>query len=437
MAATLEIARSTVTDAYEQLIAEGYLETTRGSGTFVCRELPDTMLPPSNGSAPAGLAAGQIRLSAYGAGLSYDYERTVVPPGVISFPNGNPALDHFPFPLWRKLMNRHLREARQDVFDYTGYVAGYPPMRAAIASYVSRRRAVRVQADQVVVVNGSQQSLDLCARVLLTPGDEVGFENPGYQGARRIFEAAGARLRPLTAGPDGLALGDLGKKTRLVYVTPSHQFPTGVSMSLATRLELIAWARRTGAVIVEDDYSSEYRYSGPPLPSLQGLAGDVPVVYIGTFSKVMFPGLRIGYLIAPPSLVPTIIRAKWLQDRNTSVLEQKALFDFMHEGHLERHIRRMRRLYGTRREALVGALGRHFGDRVRVMGDAAGMHLMAAFDDPDLAERAGRNRVQLLSADGYYLTKPPGNEFIFGFSAVGERTIREGVKRMAQIRPQH
>ncbi len=431
LSATLEVARSTVTDAYEQLIAEGYLETEQGSGTFVCRELPDALLAFSKGSDAGGTTPATIRLSAFGNGLSFDYNRAYPPPGVISFPNGTPDLQHFPFAIWRKLMNRHLREALQDTFDYTDYVAGYPPMRAEIASYLSRTRAVRATADQVVVVNGSQQSLDLCARLLLSPGDEVAFENPGYQGARRIFEAAGARLRPLTATPEGLALGDLGKKTRLVYVTPSHQFPTGVSMSLATRLELIDWARRTGAVIVEDDYSSEYRYSGPPLPSLQGLAGDVPVVYIGTFSKVMFPGLRIGYLVAPKGLIQSITRAKWLQDRNTAVLEQKALFDFMHEGHLERHIRRMRRLYGSRREALVAALDRHFGERVRVMGDAAGMHLMATIDDPHIVDRANRNRVQLLRADGYYLTKPPGNEFIFGFSAVGERTIREGVKRMA------
>jgi GntR family transcriptional regulator/MocR family aminotransferase len=287
-------------------------------------------------------------------------------------------------------------------------------------------RAVRATADQVVVVNGPQQSLTY-ARIFRWR--EVGFENP-YQGARRIFEAGGA-VEAAGGWQDGVDLSDLGAKMRLVYVTPSHQFPTGVSMSLATRLELIAWAKRSGAVLVEDDYSSEYRYSGPPLPSMQGLAGDVPVIYIGTFSKVMFPGLRIGYMIAPPGLVQTITRVKWLQDRNTPVLEQKALYDFMHQGHLERHIRRMRRLYGGRREALVGALKRHFGDGVHVMGDDAGMHLMAAFDDPRVAERAERNRVKLLSASGYYLTKAPGNEYIFGFSAVGERTIREGVKRLA------
>jgi GntR family transcriptional regulator/MocR family aminotransferase len=431
LAATLDVARSTVTEAYDQLIAEGYLESARGSGTFVCRELPDAMLTIRQRSEPSISAPAPIRLTRFGAGLSYDYHRTVAPPGVIFFPNGTPDLSSFPFALWRKLMNRHLRAAKADVFDYADYTAGYPPMRAEIASYVSRMRAVHATFDQVVVVNGSQQSLDLCARLLISPGDEVGFENPGYQGARRIFEAAGARLRPLAVSAEGVVLSDLGRKTKLVYITPSHQFPTGVSMSLATRLELIAWARRSGAVIVEDDYSSEYRYSGPPLPSLQGLAGDVPVIYIGTFSKVMFPGLRIGYLIVPRSLVKTFTRAKWLQDRSTPVLEQKALYDFMREGHLERHIRRMRRLYGARREALAGALARNFGDRVHILGDAAGMHLMAAFDDPRVAERAERNRVQLLSAAAYYLTKPPGNEFIFGFSSVGERTIREGIKRMA------
>lgn len=431
LAATLQVARSTVTEAYDQLIAEGYLESSRGSGTFVCRELPDSMPTLAGRREAAPIGAPQVRLSPYAAGLKYDYSRPEVPTGFISFPNGTPDRQHFPWALWRRLMTRHLREAKSDVFDYTDYVAGYPPLRAEIASYVSRMRAVRATAEQVVVVNGSQQSLDLCARLLLSPGDEVSFENPGYQGARRIFEAAGARLRPLNVGAEGIELGDLRRTARLVYVTPSHQFPTGISMSLATRLELIAWAKRTGAVLVEDDYSSEYRYSGPPLPSLQGLAADVPVIYIGTFSKVMFPGLRIGYMIAPPELVKVIARVKWLQDRNTAVLEQKALCDFMREGHLERHIRRMRRLYGARREALVSALDRYFGNGVRALGDAAGMHLMAKFDDPDVARRGERNRVRLLRSDAYYLTEPPGNEFLFGFSSVAERTIREGIKRIA------
>jgi GntR family transcriptional regulator/MocR family aminotransferase len=197
-------------------------------------------------------------------------------------------------------------------------------------------------------------------------------------------------------------------------------------------LELIAWARRSGAVIVEDDYASEYRYSGPPLPSLQGLATGVAVIYVGTFSKVMFPGLRIGYIISPPSLVPFFTRAKSLADRQTPMLEQAVLADFLGEGHMERHIRRMRRLYGLRREALLDSLHKHFANRAQVMGDAAGMHTMVRFDDNRILERAVRNRVELVKADDYYLTKPPGNEFIFGFSALPERTIQEGIKRLAR-----
>jgi GntR family transcriptional regulator/MocR family aminotransferase len=292
-------------------------------------------------------------------------------------------------------------------------------------------RAVRCTPEQVVVVNGSQQGLDLCARLLLEPGEEVAFENPGYQGARRILTACGARLRPCAIDADGITLASLSKKTRLVYITPSHQYPTGVSMSLARRLELAEWARHHGTIIIEDDYCSEYRYTGPPMPSLQGLASGVPVIYIGTFSKVMFPGLRMGYIIAPRQLVPAFTRAKWLADRHSALLEQAALADFLAEGHLERHIRRMRRLYGLRRNVLIDSLDRHFGAKASILGDGAGMHLMVRFDDPRIAERAERNKVQLISASPYYLTKPPGNEFIFGFSSIGERTIREAIKRIA------
>jgi len=202
-------------------------------------------------------------------------------------------------------------------------------------------------------------------------------------------------------------------------------------MSLARRLELIEWARAHEAAIIEDDYDSEYRYSGAPLPSLQGLAHGVPVIYIGTFSKVMFPALRIGYVIAPERFVAPVKRAKWLADRHTSLLDQAALSDFIREGHLERHIRRMRRLYGRRREVLVESLARCFGDRAKVRGDAAGMHLLVRFEDDGIMERAAAGKVALLSADSYYLTKPPRGEFIFGFSSIGERTIREGIRRLA------
>jgi GntR family transcriptional regulator/MocR family aminotransferase len=293
---------------------------------------------------------------------------------------------------------------------------------------------VRCTAEQVLIVNGSAQGIDLCVRLLLEPGDEVAIENPGYHGAHRILAGYGARLRPARIDEHGIVIRDLGKKARLVYVTPSHQFPTGVAMSLTRRLELIEWSRRHNAVLIEDDYDSEYRYGGPPLPALQGLAAGVAVIYIGTFSKVMFPSLRIGYVIAPPSLVAKFRRAKWLADRQTPVPEQAALADFISEGHLERHIRRMRRIYGLRRNALVESLGRYFGDRVQIRGDAAGMHLLVNFNDEKITEKAAAAKVQLISSSACYLTEPPPGEFILGFSAIGERAIREGIRRLAGAR---
>ena len=431
-AQTLGVSRATVAEAWDQLMAEGYLEAARGSGTFVCRELPDALLTPRRHPVRAPGAEGRVKLSRYGVGLTTDFPRPPRIPGVISFAPGMPDRDRFPFAIWRRLLARHLRQTTPAIFDYAANSAGHPPLRSEIAAYVARMRAVRCTPEQVIIVNGSQQALDFCARLLIDPGDQVAFENPGYQGASRIFTAHGARLVPCAIDSDGIAIGACPLGPRLVYVTPSHQYPTGVSMSLSRRLELIQWAHHRGAAIIEDDYSSEYRYSGPPLPSLQGLAGGVPVIYIGTFSKVMFPGLRIGYVAAPPQLAARFVRAKWLADRQTAVLEQSALTDFLREGHLDRHIRRMRRLYGLRREVLLESLHRHFGSRAVAGGDTAGMHALVRFEDERVIRSAAQKKVHLVTADAYYLTRPPGGEVIMGFSAIGERTIREGVKRLAR-----
>ena len=433
LSAALEVSRSTVTQAYDQLIAEGYLETSQGSGTFVCRELPDELLRPNLKHVPRAEATPAMRLSRYGAGLTDDFSYPSAPAGFIRFTQWRPDLALFPLAIWRKLVMRRLRSAAPDLFDYADQSAGYGPLREEIAAYVSRSRAVRCTPEQVVIVNGSAQGIDLCVRLLLEPGDQVAIENPGYHGAHRIFAGYGARLQPARIDDNGIVIGDLGKKSRLVYVTPSHQFPTGVAMSLARRLELIEWSRQHNAVLIEDDYDSEYRYSGPPLPSLQGLATGVAVIYIGTFSKVMFPSLRIGYVIAPPDLAVRLRRAKWLADRHTPVPEQAALADFISEGHLERHIRRMRRVYGQRRGALVESLERYFGDRVHIRGDAAGMHLLVRFRDARAGEKAAAAKVQLISSAAYYLTEPPRAEFILGFSSISERSIREGIRRLAEV----
>jgi GntR family transcriptional regulator/MocR family aminotransferase len=431
LASTLAVARTTVTAAYEQLVAEGYLESTRGSGTFVCRELPDELLRARRAPVPRGGGESTVRLSRYGAGLPEG--RFCVPPsraGWLRFCEWRPDLNAFPFEIWRTLINRQLRSPGGGLFDYAETSMGYAPLREEIAAYLGRSRAVRCTPEQVQIVNGSQQGLDLCARLLLDAGDEVAFENPGYQGARKIFESSGARLAPAPLDGDGIVTASISDRARMVYVTPSHQFPTGVSMSVARRLELLDWARRRGTVIVEDDYDSEYRYSGPPMPSMQGLASGAAVIYVGTFSKVMFPGLRIGYVVLPPQLAELFARAKWLTDRQSPGLEQAALADFLREGHLERHIRRMRRMYGRRRAVLVDSLAKYFGARATVLGDDAGMHVLVRFADGDVAQRAVEGRVVLADSAEYYLGTAPRNEFIFGFSSLSERAIRDGIRRL-------
>jgi GntR family transcriptional regulator/MocR family aminotransferase len=431
LAAALSVSRNTVSQAWDQLIAEGYLEASRGSGTFVCRELPDRSIAPWSNAKPRRLETSPVRLTLYGSKLTTDWRRPANVNATIRFLPGAPDREHFPFLLWRRLVSRHLRSGSPEIFGYAQQATGYEPLLSEISDYVTRIRAVACSPEQVIVVNGSQQGLDLCARLLVEPGNEVALENPGYHGARRVFATYGARLRPLAIDDGGAVVSDLTRKTQLIYVTPSHQYPTGVAMSLARRLELIAWARHHNAVIIEDDYCSEYRYNGPPLPSLQGLAAGVPVIYLGTFSKVMFPGLRIGYIVSPRQLIPFFRRAKWLADTHTSILEQAALAEFIREGHMERHIRRMRRLYRRRRQVLLDSLENHFGERAKVLGDDAGMHAMVRFDDHGIMQRAIRNKVELISAERFYLTSPPGGEFLLGFCAVRDRAIQEGVRRLA------
>ena len=431
VASALDLSRGTIAQAYEQLVSEGYFQATHGSGTFVCRQLPEKLLNAPEAQRRRSTQDVAAPLSSFGRRLQKDYPYVGQRPGFVSLSHWGPDLDLFPLEVWHRLYAKVLRSLGSDALGYAEHVRGYEPLCEEIAKYVSRSRAVACSPDQVVVVNGSQQGLDLCARLLLEPGDEVAVENPGYTGASRVFEAAGARLRPIPVDAEGLVCSRLGDATKLAYVTPAHQFPTGVALSLRRRLELIAWARERRAVIIEDDYDSEYRYSGAPTPALQGLVSPVPVIYCGTFSKVMFPGLRVGYLIVPPSMVPAFVRAKWLADRHTPIHQQATLARFMKEGHLDRHIRRMRKIYEQRRTALVEALDTYFGESAAVSGEAAGMHAYVHFADPNIAARAERNKVQLREAAPYYLGKAPANDFLLGFSMLSERSIREAIKRLA------
>ncbi len=432
VAAALGLSRGTIAQAYEQLVSEGYFQAARGSGTFVGLELPEPPVVTDERGERAESVGDSVRLSSLGEELRKDSPPAPKREGYISLTPGGPDISLFPLDLWRRLYVSTLKSVGTHALDYAEHGQGYAPLRDEIAKYISRTRGISCSAEEIIVVSGSQQGLDLCARLLLEPGDEVALENPGYVGARRVFEACGARLRPVRVDNEGLDCRELGDAAKLVYVTPARQFPTGVALSPRRRQELIAWAREHRAVIMEDDYDSEYRYSGTALPALYGVANDVAVIYCGSFSKVMFPGLRIGYLVVPRSLASTFTRAKWLTDRHTPVHQQAALHRFMSEGHLDRHIRRMRRTYAQRRAVLLESLQRHFGDRAQVLGEAAGTHAYVRLHDPEVLARAERNKVQLRDAGTYFIGAPPRNEYLLEFSMLSERSIREGIRRLAK-----
>ncbi len=449
-AASLKLSRATVTQSYEQLISEGYLQAAIGSGTKVCAQLPDDLLRTTPIKAMPGnaiKAATQkthtptIKLSQYGASLDNLLPlEAPEPESAINFKSGRPALEEFPMNEWRRLLLRHCRAGKADALDYATNLQGVPELRKAIADYLARSRAVRSTPEQVIIVNGSQQAIDLITKVLIDRGDTVAVENPGYLGARRVFVAQGAKLLPVPVDEDGIVVEALETKaastSKLIYVTPSHQFPTGAVLPLARRLELIRWAESTGAVIVEDDYDSEFRYGSRPIPALQGLAESANVIYVGTFSKVLFPALRIGYIVVPDEMVRVFARARWLADRQTPTLEQLALTDFIVEGHLERHLRRMRTLYDGRRQALVRALKQYFDGCAEILGENAGMHLMVRLrtklNDEEVVKHAAQAGVGVVSARIYYLGQVPANEFVLGYAGLSERQIREGVRRLAK-----
>lgn len=437
---SLRVSRTTVTLGYELLLSEGYLETVVGSGTYVSPSLPGELLP---GSDPDTSDEMKVRLSEYARRLA----RAAPPPErpgdgrVIDFRHGRPDYARFPITTWRRILLRHCRANDAEMLDYARDSRGYVGLRDAIARYFARARAVRCTAEQVIIVNGSQQALDLIARVLINKGEIVAIENPCYGGALRAFQSHGARLLPVPVDESGIVVDHLksgaSKKARLVYITPSHQFPSGFVLTLDRRLQLLDWARSETSMIVEDDYDSEYRYHGHPLPSVQGLEPEGRVLYMGTFSKVLFPSLRIGYLVVPQSLSEVFARAKWLADRHTAMLEQYALADFIREGHLDRHIRRMRSLYNRRRQVLVTEFLKHLGKKITVQGENAGMHILvrlhSRFSSDEIVKRAAQRGVAIRSAESLYLKAGGRNEFVFGYANLTETQIRAGVEILAGV----
>ncbi len=437
LAHLLAVSRATATLSYGQLLSEGYLEAKHGSGTFVCQQLPETLLQVESGSSQGSAAASAPKLSEYGKSVSEtEFPQSIKVPGVLNFTYGSPALKALPLKLWQRLLARHC-STNPAILDYAADPLGYLPLREAVAQYLARARGVQCQPGQVIIVNGSQQGLDLTTRLLVNPGEQVAIEDPAYLGARRTFLAQGARLVPLPVDEAGAKIELLEAYPagiRLVYVTPSHQYPTGAVLSLPRRLALLDWAKRHGAWILEDDYDSEFRYGERPIPALQGLSGDNCTIYIGTFSKVLFPALRIGYLVVPQALVSVFARARWLADRQSPLLEQYALTDLIVEGHLERHIRRMRSLYARKQQVLVDALRGNLGERVQIFGERAGMHLMvrlqSAFSDEVLTRRALEAGVMLGSVAANALEADMHGAFLLGYANLSELEILEGVNRL-------
>jgi GntR family transcriptional regulator / MocR family aminotransferase len=444
LAAELRVSRIPVLNAFEQLLAEGYFESRVGSGTFVAQSLPDALVRP-HGRASAGLPSGGSRTRVIGRRadeLVRDAPgRWFGGPG--AFNVGQPPVDRFPLKIWHRLVARHSRRFDPSLLHY-GAPMGLLRLREQIAAYLRTARAVRCEADQIMIVSGSQQALDLTARTLLDPGSPVWLEEPGYFGARKAFTMSGARLVPVRVDDDGLDV-EAGirrsARARAVFVTPSHQFPLGVTMSAARRLRLLDWARRSGAWIIEDDYDSEYRFGNLPIPALQGLDPDSRVIYFGTFTKLLFPSLRLGYIVLPRDLVAPFEAVRRSMDLFTHTLHQAVLADFIEEGHFERHIRRTRLLCRERRTALVDALRQHFGDRLEVRGDEAGMFLSAVLPegvpDREIATRAAERGLRVYPLSRCYLTKPALPGFVLGYGGLRRDEIAAGVRKLREAADPH
>jgi GntR family transcriptional regulator/MocR family aminotransferase len=439
LASELGVSRFPVLNAYAQLLAEGYFESRVGAGTVVSGSIPDEITPTR---------PPRTRFAATRSGPRPVARRcSLLPPAVSSpwlvgwgaFGVGQVAVEQFPFHIWSNLVARHCRDRNAKSYHY-GDPAGSKALRETIAAYLRTARSLRCEADQVMIVSGSQQALEISARVLLDPGSRVWMEEPGYRLARDVFALAGCHLVPVPVDTEGLDVAagiERCRKARAALVTPSHQFPLGVTLSASRRLRLLAWAQSSGSWIIEDDYDSEYRYESLPIASLQGMDANARVIYIGTFSKVLFPSLRLGYLVLPADLVDGFLRVRRAMDLGPPTLHQEVLADFIGEGHFARHIRRMRVLYGERRSALVDSIGKELGSMVEVLGGEAGMHLTVTLPtgsrDVQIAERAARENLRLWPLSPSYLGKVSRPGFILGFGSTTVAEIPAAVRKLRNL----
>jgi GntR family transcriptional regulator/MocR family aminotransferase len=443
LASDLKISRNTVVATFEQLHAEGYLDSRVGRGTRVAGSVPadhprlQRQRPAKNRVSTLsalGRASGRAQVIAHAAA-----RKSLLPDRAPAFRPGLPALDEFPIHIWQRTASRCVRALVSDSLAYADSL-GYAPLRRVLSQLLATARGIRCTPAQVFIVAGTQEALQLSAQVTLDVGDVAWVEDPGYHGAVGALAAAGARVIPAPVDDEGLdveAARARAPEARLAYVTPSHQFPLGVTMSLNRRLELLEWARTTGAWIVEDDYDSEFRYVSRPLTALHGLDDAERVIYCGTLSKVLFPSLRLGYVVVPPGLVDLFAAARDAFDIHRATLEQMVLAEFIEDGHFERHIRRMRVLYRERRDALIAALESELGDAVTVGGSDAGMHLVAWLSDDidafDVQRRAAARAIDAIPVAAFAMDRssPPG--LVLGYAHLDPARIRQACGQLADI----
>lgn len=445
IAEELGVSRNIVVMAFEQLVMEGYVQSRSGSGSFVAAEIPAVM--EHGGPDKGGLVRKEIvrnetrRLS---SPFVQTLQRVVLPRNTmreesLPFQTGQPDLDIFPFAVWSKLAARVYRYLE---FQHLGYedAAGYYPLREAIAGHLRVNRSVQCEADRILVVGGTQQALALCAQLLLQPGDRFWIDDPGYTNARAVFTLFGGEPCPIPVTGEGTDIDYAARHypdARLAFITPSHQDPVGGTMPLAQRLRLLAWARDHRQWLIEDDYDSELRYKGKPIPSLQGLDTHGNVIYIGTFSKVLFPALRVAYMVLPDQEVFQAFKSlKALNDRQSALTDQLILTDFIREGYFHRHLRKVRGIYNNRLQCLMGELDIHLSDVLSFTDPSAGMHLAAYFrrpvDEARLLQAAADKGLVLPSLKEYTIGSYDRPGILLGYAAFPEDKIRKAVKALAR-----